>query len=926
MLFIIPLPFLFSQNFGGVPPGKKWHFKENENVRIIYDHRLKSIPDTILYYMDQIDQPGPFSLGDRREHVHLILRNENLAANGFVGYFPFRSEFYLHAAQDPNLIGFGDWIHLLSIHEYRHVIQYSNLRQGFLRPVRDVLGDAAQAGIYSILVPDWFSEGDAVFFETAYSNTGRGRLPSFTADLRALLLSDQSYSYDKFRNGSFRDLVPNHYVHGYVLAGYGYEKFSDDFWKNILLETSRIQGITTPFARAVRRNSDLKLKDFHQEAMDQYQNLLKEGAPAKEVKGEAVFPESGDITMEHQILTHPSGRRFLLEQSYDEIYILYEIANGKKVKRFALGRTPDPYLRLRDSRILFIGQQTHPRWTNRDYGDIYYYDVDQNKTIRVTRRQRFLSADYQEAEGLYLTVEADNLGESRIVSFEPQSGEKKILLEDDGTYYAYARWMEQGRKFFFTGRKNGKMYLAIHDPKLKNIDTLLSPRSESVSRPYQRDGFIYYSSGHAGTDNIYRVNIRTKETEQLTDVATGAYNPTATTDTLYYSLKNSKGQRIFKIAADSVAMKQSSPLVELPEPIFLYQDLFQKHPPPQPSMDSLPRYPAEKYNPGKNLFHFHSLFLELSGTDPRLSLLSNDYLNTTYTELYGQYFDTEGSYELGSRFTYAQWYPELSFTAAHQRNRRLGFMIGDEVVTIPKAETKFSFSAALPWNFSARQINHQLRLSGRYGITREHFNTAHPSLPQEIAPEPRLFQTGQMRGHWVLHRFMAYRDIFPRWGSTTEIDFNAIFTPARSQLLYASQSVFLPGFSKNDGFKFKGQGQWNSEFAANFLVHKLRTSNDLSYDLHSFRRGGIFTLNYMTPLFYPEISIPHILYTKRIALNFSTEHFTSDAGSATWSGIDLFLTAKYFNLGDLTAGVRIFRQWPLNRGTAGVRLLFLQDL
>src|SRR5699024_9420617 len=149
-LFISSSAHLLSQNFGGVPPGKKWESKENDYVKIIYDHRLKNIPDTILYFMDQINRADPFSLCSRREHVHLILRNENLASNGFVGYFPFRSEFYLHGAQDPNLIGFGDWIHLLSIHEYRHVIQYSNLRQGFLRPVRDILGDAAQAGIYSI--------------------------------------------------------------------------------------------------------------------------------------------------------------------------------------------------------------------------------------------------------------------------------------------------------------------------------------------------------------------------------------------------------------------------------------------------------------------------------------------------------------------------------------------------------------------------------------------------------------------------------------------------------------------------------------------------------------------------------------------------------------------------------------------------------
>src|SRR5690625_7021102 len=85
----------------------------------------------------------------------------------------------------------------------------------FLRPVRNVLGDAAQAGIYSILVRDWFSEGDAGCFETAVSNAGRGRLPAFTADLQALLLDGKNYSYAKYTNGSVRDRAPNHYDHGH---------------------------------------------------------------------------------------------------------------------------------------------------------------------------------------------------------------------------------------------------------------------------------------------------------------------------------------------------------------------------------------------------------------------------------------------------------------------------------------------------------------------------------------------------------------------------------------------------------------------------------------------------------------------------------------------------------------------------------------
>jgi len=917
---------LSGQNFGGVPPGKKWESKESNRVKIIYDHQLNHIPDTILYYMDQINQNDPFSLGDNRDFVNLILRNENLTSNGFVAYFPFRSEFYLHGAQDPNLIGFGDWIHLLSLHEYRHVTQYSNVRQGFLRPVRNVLGDAAQAGIYSILVPDWFSEGDAVFFETAVSNAGRGRLPAFTADLQALLLAGKNYSYAKYRNGSFRDLVPNHYVHGYLLAGYGHE-ISEKFWENVFAETARLKGILTPFSRSIRRQSGHHLHRFHEKAIDHFKQSISNRLPENPVSGNPLFPVSESIRSEFQFLSHSDGRQFLLEQSFDEINTLYEITGERKIKRFALGRTTDPYLRLQDNRIIFINQKTHSRWTNREYGDIYYFDLDKNKTVRVTHQEKILSADYLSGKNLYAAVEATHAGENKIILLDPVTREKEILLQNRGTYFSYPRWLnDSSDALFFTGRKDGKMYLGILDITTQQVDTLLSPRSATISRPHQEGDYIYYSSGQSGIDNIYRVHIDQKNPEKITDVLTGAYNPTSSGDTLFYSLKTEKGQRIYK--TKTIPLNRISPSSDSrPDGgKYLFQNLFLSNSERSFQSDTFRVYPSQSYHPGKNLFHFHSLFLELSGTNPRLSLESNDYLNIADTELYGQYYESEKSYEMGTRFTYAKWYPELSISAAHHWNRRLGIMIDDEITLIPKSDTRIHLSAALPWNFSTRQINHHLRLSGSYGITREHFDPHHSALPPRVDIEPRLFQTGRIRTRWLLHRLQAYRNIFPKWGITSEAQLNFGFSPAKSQLFYVHQDFYLPGFSKNDGFKLKWQGQWNNEFASNQIAHQLKSSNPLTYDHTRLTRGGIFTASYITPLFYPEIYIPHFIFTKRIAFNLSTEHFTSNTGSATWSGFDLFLTAKYFNLVDLTAGIRVARQWPLSDGPVHVRVLFLQDL
>lgn len=932
LIFMMCGPFLVSgQNFGGVPPGDSWMVSESADARIIYSRKTSPLADTVLSVIARVNRHSPLSLGGERLTVPIILRNKNLTTNGFVAYVPFRSELNLHASQNPNVLGYYDWMTILTLHEYRHVLQYSAGNKGLTRLVGKVFGEGARAGLYNLLVPDWFSEGDAVFFESAVTGAGRGQLPAFTADIRALLLANIKYDYHKFRNGSFRDLVPNHYVHGFLLTEYGNRKDPGNFWPKVMDETTRFKGLFVPFRQAIRRNAGLKLPKFHHVALNAYQDYLFETTDTVSDTAPLLLPESENIKDELQLLIDSAGGKYLLETSYDEISTFYKLVGDRKKKLFSPGRSFDNHLLLRGSRIIFTSRGLHPRWTNREYSDIYSYHLPTGKLDRITRHAKYLSADYQPFTNRYVAVQAGEDGQTTLVIFRGQDLTVDTIFHENNSYLAEPRWLDASTdKVLFVQRKNGRSSLCLYDPAVSHIEILLGPSKETIARPFVSTHGIFYSSSSTGIDNIHFFDFRTHTSSVVTHVPTGAYNPTTDPTRsagdsvrLYYSIATAYGQRIrtSEIPLPNGSASFRTAQEAIPERYF-------NLPTGNAQIVQGEAVDAEKeiYHPARHLFRFHSLYLEPSLTDPGFAILSNDYLNTTKARLYTRYIDPDQSWKVGAEVTYAARFPEIILGVNHRFNRHLNLRLEDEVIRLPKSETSVEAGIALPLDFSRRQTNHILRIQGQYGWTQEHFDQNDPVLPGPIDLEPRLFQTGIVGLQWSVTRQHAYRDILPKWGLTTTLSAKRGFSPAESWLLYAGQNLYLPGLFRNDGLKFKWQVQHGSTSAANFLTYELRSIQDLPYDIHSFRTGAVLTGNYIFPLAYPEISIPHVLYTQRLAINFFTEHFHSVDNQATWSGVDLFLTARYFNLSEFTTGIRVSRQWGDKSSPFSWNVLFLQDL
>src|SRR6187402_1857168 len=185
IIFLFLHTGIFAQQFGGNPPSVKWQRINTVPARIIFPTGLDSPARQIAAIINQLSRTTLPTIGERQQKIDIVLQNQTVIPNGYVGLAPFRSEFYLTPDQNSLELGSLPWQKTLAIHEYRHVQQYNNFRVGLSKGFYYLFGEGGQALANALSIPNWFWEGDAVYQETLISRQGRGRLPYFFNSYRS---------------------------------------------------------------------------------------------------------------------------------------------------------------------------------------------------------------------------------------------------------------------------------------------------------------------------------------------------------------------------------------------------------------------------------------------------------------------------------------------------------------------------------------------------------------------------------------------------------------------------------------------------------------------------------------------------------------------------------------------------------------------
>jgi hypothetical protein len=176
--------FFFAPAFGqevleNNPPSVKFYKINTPHFKVLYPKGFDAEAQRMANTLEHIYTPESQTMGARPHKIPVILQNQSSVSNGFVSLTPRRSEFYTMPPQDYNFLGTNDWLDQLASHEYRHIVQYQRANSGFNRALYYAFGPATLAAMASLSVPGWVWEGDAVATETAFTHSGRGRIPNF---------------------------------------------------------------------------------------------------------------------------------------------------------------------------------------------------------------------------------------------------------------------------------------------------------------------------------------------------------------------------------------------------------------------------------------------------------------------------------------------------------------------------------------------------------------------------------------------------------------------------------------------------------------------------------------------------------------------------------------------------------------------------
>jgi hypothetical protein len=875
-----------AQEFGGFPPSTRWKQINTDTARVIFMPGAEDQAQRVASLLHRMAADTPVSLGGRLRKIDVVLHSRTTLANGYVALAPFRSEFFL--VPGSSVFDFGNlpWNDNLAIHEYRHVQQFNNFRNGISKAFYYLFGERGQALVNVMAVPDWFWEGDAVYAETALTPQGRGRLPYFLSGYNSLWLAGKDYSWMKLRNGSFKDYVPNHYQLGYLLVNYGYLKYGPSFWQKVTHDATSFKGLLYPFQRAVKTHSGVDFKTFRQQALDYYRRQL--GATGKELPDEGRTPDNYFFP---QYIG--SDSLLYLRSAYDRIAAFYiRTASGEhRIAQKSIGS--EEWFSYRNGTIAYTAYKTDARWALVDYSDIVLLDINTRREKRITQKQRYFTPDLSPSGNRIVAIHTSDslLSELRILDRDGQVLQRMAPPEPDAVYFN-PRFVDESRIITAVRTGEAQMSWMLFDLNATNGKPgTVSPSTYStVGLPQAEGDTVYFTANYGGNDDLYALRLRDKKLYRLTADSTGNYYGHVSGDSIVYSKFTASGLRLRTEALSQLMWRETQPQAAAPSP----------YPVALAGRNLLSirgqRFAEKRYEKSTGFFRFHSWSPDFTDPEITLSLYSDNILNTFSNTLFYRYNMNETSHGVGWNTSYGGFFPML--------NAGLEYTFDRDVLTtrgplkLNQLEARVGYN--IPLNFTAGKTGKFLNFGSNYVFNR--------SMPTGRLKDSFLTSSSSYLHHFVTwsHQLpRAVQQIYPRFSFATSLHHRHRLSANGFQFIGTTQ-LALPSV-KNHSIVLSASLQ---ETDTMNVVFSNRFSNSRGYPDYYYTRMWRASGNYHMPLFYPDWGLANIVYFKRVRSNFFYDFSRVYSRNKTQSrdlrsaGVELFADTQWWNMLPLTIGVR----------------------
>ena len=476
-----------------------------------------------------------------RNRTNIVLIDAMDDANGWATPMPYNL-ITLYITPPLGEPGFGahphdDWMRMLITHEYTHIVQFDMLN-GASQVLNNIFGNLYFPNMWQ---PVWLKEGLAVFEETELTGGGRNRSPASDMVLRMALLEDNFPSISHAAN--FTEKWPDGevpYLFGGGFTGFIAEKYGREKLADISIEYS---GRSWPFLvnstayRAIGNGYPALWEEWKSRLHRRFEDTKKEVLDNGESKSRAltrrgyknlapaISPDGKQIAYSvNNADEHPSIHLMNIDGSIDRKLFNNITLSGQSI---AWGQ---------DGKGFYYTKTEMVRNTNL-YNDIYYFDLERHKEIRLTSHLRARDAA-PSPNGTKLVFVTNRLGKTRLAMLpllhKTIATEKDInwLVDDSANQYETPRFSPDGQKIAVGVRQpDGYKDIWILDSQGNKIEELMHDRAIDGGAVWSADGLsLYFSSDRSGIFNLYVYDFASKQISQVSNVLGGAFMPSITPD------------------------------------------------------------------------------------------------------------------------------------------------------------------------------------------------------------------------------------------------------------------------------------------------------------------------------------------------------------------------------------------------------------
>ena len=842
----------FTQIFSAEqnPLSVKWRQINRSGFKLIYPHELEKEAQRMANTLGHIYPFVGSSLNTHKTHIPVVLQNRGVIANGFVQLAPKKSEFY---TTPPQQFDSQDWLNNLAVHELRHIAQFDKLTNRKHSP----FPEEVYLAWFGVSIPLWFFEGDAVTIETALTNSGRGRQPSWIMPYRAALLSDKKFSYSKAYFGSDKDITPGYYQLGYVMAANIRKQFGRNVFDSVLTDIRKRPLRPYPFSNSLKKYTS---KGTRKSYLQTAAIVRKEWeAQEKNLKTQTYAPlnEKANYAGSYFMpVKMASGKILALKQTKAEPAHFTLIDSNKREQRLiGIGYQEQPWFSYAANTIVWDEIRYDPRYRQRSYSVICSYNLETGETKKLSARSRLFSPSLSPDGKKLVAVRFDLSNKCNLVEIDTETGKiintfanpENLILQtptynSTATAVAYVSVSEKGKA------------LRVTRADEKN-QVLISETQQQLSRPVYIGSGIAFNAHYNGIDNIYYIDTVSKKISALSASKYGAFNLStqAGTENILFNNYSADGYDIAETKFDPQPFGRNG-FVQFNTSVQQQENaanVFLKVP------DS--SFTSKPYKTLGNLFNVHSIIPVIEDEYQfGLQLNSNNLLNTFDFFAGADYHRDLNRFEYTAGFSLKAFYPIIR-TTYQNRPRRTFYNAKSGIMQGDWRENFVQVQASLPLSINARNHTYNFSVNASTNYTQRYMSE---TMPVNFIHK-LLFP---MRYNMTLthNTRQAERDIAPKWGQTFRVTY--LHQPFDKQLgghLFAAEGfLYFPGIAKNHSFLA------NFNYQASSGVRRYDLEIGTVYGYNNIRATSMLKntllFNYRFPFAFPDAEIGPLAYIRNL--------------------------------------------------------------